>query len=131
MSEYIKTKWNTGDVITADKLNHIEDGIANAGGGSKAIFLVNEVNETQTEGRWVGTTIAPNLTLEELASYLWYFQEGDSWVLAQILIPQSQTTEGKIIVQVAMPPAPGGSTGSLVAIPYDIATGEIVTEWSD
>lgn len=36
MSEYIKTEWNTGDVITADKLNHIEDGIANRSGGENA-----------------------------------------------------------------------------------------------
>ena len=28
---YTKQNWNTGDVITAQKLNHIEDGIANNG----------------------------------------------------------------------------------------------------
>lgn len=39
MSEYIKTEWNTGDVITAEKLNNIENEIANAGGGSKIIEL--------------------------------------------------------------------------------------------
>lgn len=31
---YEKQTWTNGDVITAEKLNHIEDGIANAGGGS-------------------------------------------------------------------------------------------------
>ena len=30
---YTKQTWETGDVITADKLNHMEDGIADAGGG--------------------------------------------------------------------------------------------------
>jgi len=30
---YIKTVWENGDVITKEKLNNIEDGIANAGGG--------------------------------------------------------------------------------------------------
>ena len=30
---YDKNTWQTGDVITANKLNHIEDGIENAGGG--------------------------------------------------------------------------------------------------
>ena len=30
---YDKQTWQTGDVITANKLNHIEDGIAGAGGG--------------------------------------------------------------------------------------------------
>ena len=39
MSEYIKTEWNTGDIITADKLNNIEDGIANISGGTKIIDL--------------------------------------------------------------------------------------------
>lgn len=29
---YDKQNWQTGDVITANKLNHIEDGIANGGG---------------------------------------------------------------------------------------------------
>lgn len=27
---YTKTTWNTGDVITAEKLNHMEDGITSA-----------------------------------------------------------------------------------------------------
>ena len=31
---YEKQNWTSGDVITAEKLNHIEDGIANSGGGS-------------------------------------------------------------------------------------------------
>lgn len=29
---YEKQTWNTGDVITEEKLNHMEDGISNAGG---------------------------------------------------------------------------------------------------
>ena len=29
---YSKQTWKNGDVITEDKLNHIEDGIANGGG---------------------------------------------------------------------------------------------------
>ncbi len=35
---YTKQTWNTGDVITEEKLNHIEDGISNAGG----VLIVNE-----------------------------------------------------------------------------------------
>lgn len=30
---YVKTTWHTGDVVTSAKLNNMEDGIANAGGG--------------------------------------------------------------------------------------------------
>lgn len=29
---YEKTVWNTGDVVTAEKLNKLEDGVQNAGG---------------------------------------------------------------------------------------------------
>lgn len=29
---YTKQTWECGDVITAEKLNHMEDGIANSGG---------------------------------------------------------------------------------------------------
>lgn len=30
---YTKQTWQTGETITAEKLNHMEDGIAGAGGG--------------------------------------------------------------------------------------------------
>lgn len=36
---YSKQTWNTGDVITEEKLNHMEDGIATGGG----IYSVNEM----------------------------------------------------------------------------------------
>lgn len=29
---YEKQEWKCGDVVTADRLNHMEDGIANCGG---------------------------------------------------------------------------------------------------
>lgn len=37
---YTKQTWNTGDVITAQKLNHMEDGIANCG-----LFVVTITND--------------------------------------------------------------------------------------
>jgi hypothetical protein len=30
---YTPTTWQTGDTITAEKLNKLENGVANAGGG--------------------------------------------------------------------------------------------------
>ena len=36
---YTKQTWATGDIITADKMNHMEDGIADSGGGGA--FLIN------------------------------------------------------------------------------------------
>ncbi len=35
---YTKQAWNAGDVITEEKLNHMEDGISNAGG----VLIVNQ-----------------------------------------------------------------------------------------
>ena len=43
---YTPTTWNTGDTITATKLNKIENGIANA--GSAMIVTSSEVNGAQT-----------------------------------------------------------------------------------
>ncbi len=43
---YTPTEWNTGDTITAEKLNNMEQGIASAGGGGA--FLVGIDIQTQT-----------------------------------------------------------------------------------
>lgn len=42
---YDKQNWQTGDVITANKLNHIEDGIANGGG----VLVINAYFDEQTD----------------------------------------------------------------------------------
>lgn len=44
---YDKQNWQTGDVITANKLNHIEDGIAGAGGGG--VLVINAYYDEQTD----------------------------------------------------------------------------------
>lgn len=36
---YEKQTWQTGDVITQEKLNHMEDGIAGAGGGGGVQYV--------------------------------------------------------------------------------------------
>lgn len=38
---YEKQTWVTGEVITEEKLNHMEDGIAGAGGGVDDLMIVN------------------------------------------------------------------------------------------
>ena len=38
---YTPTSWSTGDVITAEKLNKIEDGIAVAGGFGTGLFVIH------------------------------------------------------------------------------------------
>lgn len=42
---YEKQTWLTGEVITKEKLNHMEDGIANGDGGA---FIANMDTETHT-----------------------------------------------------------------------------------
>ena len=44
---YVKQNWECGQVITADKLNHMEDGIA-AGGSTAEPFLMNYTAPTKT-----------------------------------------------------------------------------------
>ena len=39
---YTKNTWKTGDIVTSEKLNHIEDGIANAGG----VMVINVTSGT-------------------------------------------------------------------------------------
>lgn len=49
---YEKQTWVTGEVITKEKLNHMEDGIANGGGGSFVIGVDQEtgaLNKTWKE----------------------------------------------------------------------------------
>lgn len=38
---YEKQTWHNGDTITEQKLNHMEDGIANAGGGGVFTIIAN------------------------------------------------------------------------------------------
>lgn len=42
---YEKQTWNTGDVITATKLNHIEDGIFSGGGTGLINILYDETEQ--------------------------------------------------------------------------------------
>lgn len=49
---YEKTIWNTGDTITAEKMNHIENGIAEVSGSSSSsfsnVFIVNNIASSQS-----------------------------------------------------------------------------------
>lgn len=47
---YEKQEWKCGDVVTADKLNHIEDGIANCGGGSEPLIVTFTQEEEPCSG---------------------------------------------------------------------------------
>lgn len=46
---YIPTEWQTGDVITAEKLNNIENGVASVGSGTLCVGLTGEHIDTLSE----------------------------------------------------------------------------------
>ena len=67
---YEPKAWECGDVITADDLNHIEQGVANAGGGS-APLVVHQVpvgdNSYRLDKTWQEIYDAfPNVCLEDV-----------------------------------------------------------------
>ena len=45
---YEKQTWQCGETITADKLNHMEDGIANSGGGGAVYRMTVERTDVAT-----------------------------------------------------------------------------------
>lgn len=42
---YEKNIWYDGDIVTAEKLNHIEDGISESGGGSSEVLVIGELDK--------------------------------------------------------------------------------------
>lgn len=49
---YTKNTWVTGDIVTSAKLNHMEDGIANAGGLVVAIDWDDTLETTILDKTW-------------------------------------------------------------------------------
>lgn len=52
---YVKQNWETGELITSQKLNHMEDGIAEGGGGA---FMINANDD--------GTSVTLDKTWQEI-----------------------------------------------------------------
>lgn len=59
---YNKTTWTNGDVITAEKLNHMEDGIAS--GGSGGVLVVSTVYDDDSGKTYL------NKTFEEVKNFM-------------------------------------------------------------
>lgn len=45
---YTPTEWSRGDVVTSEKLNKLEQGVAEAGGGSGGGLVVNAVDHEES-----------------------------------------------------------------------------------
>lgn len=69
---YTPTEWKTGDVITADKLNNMEGGIAGAGG----LFVINATNPPS--GQNPSTTPELDKTYSEIKTAI---QQGKNTVM--------------------------------------------------
>lgn len=61
---YTPTTWATGDVITADKLNNIEQGIVNAGGAKALIVTASNLPDKNN----TYTTPTLDKTFDEIAN---------------------------------------------------------------
>lgn len=49
---YIPTEWKNGDIITSEKLNKIENGIASAGGGTNILFATVDMSTATLDKTW-------------------------------------------------------------------------------
>lgn len=54
---YEKQEWKCGDTVTAEKLNHIEDGIANSGSGVLALTSVRTEEVGDCDYHYTGHTL--------------------------------------------------------------------------
>lgn len=65
---YTPTEWKAGDVITSEGLNHMEQGIAGAGGGA-SVLIVHD-NEDTLDKTWQEMhDAAPLVCLENEGAY--------------------------------------------------------------
>ena len=67
---YEKTVWNTGDIVTAEKLNNLENGVASAsggGGGSSVLYAdFDNLSGSMTEPLYKTAALTESYTYEEL-----------------------------------------------------------------
>ena len=95
---YDKQTWANGDVITAEKMNHIESGIEDADGeGSVNVFIVHF---NKQDGEFVAdkTTAEANSALEEGKVVIGIINTGDSlnYVYQMFLYSSVNGWEGHI-----------------------------------
>lgn len=110
---YNKTTWASGDVVTSDKLNHIEDGIA----GAEPLVLtfdtlnVRTISEAVRQGR-------PCIMYSEA-------MEGDAEgvVLVYVTSVLHDETAGKYIISLAM--CNTDATASPIRLAADTLDGEL------
>lgn len=82
---YAPTQWNTGDVVTAEKLNKLEQGVAAAGGGSgDGNLLVVDATATRTNDAETNENIVSTVTFDKTFAELKSAYEGGAVMLCRV-----------------------------------------------
>jgi len=100
---YEKQTWNNGDIISAEKLNHIEDGIESSGTGSGNVFIVNCTNDKDhteyvLDKTWEQIHEAMNSGLAVFIFDKWNEQESitSTQVVKIFVIPKGQSSSDEL-----------------------------------
>ena len=76
---YTKQTWATGDTITAEKLNHMEDGIVQGGGVTIVTISVNYDEQTEEETYTADKTYAELSAIIENGGYVVAYEAVDDY----------------------------------------------------
>lgn len=95
---YEKQTWVTGDIITADKMNHMEDGISDAG----KVMVLGSTYELSTETTTLDKTWK-EIVDSMLAGYFIIYPTGVDTNVSVGFVIQAQTMPNSYIVSVYMP----------------------------
>lgn len=98
---YIPTEWQTGDIVTAEKLNKLEEGVASGGGGGGgAIILYPTLSVPAVEG--LPDPLMPDAdwepSAEELPIYASYEANGDALTYAEMVSIYEAAVSGTPVV---------------------------------
>lgn len=104
---YEKQTWATGDIVTSSKLNHMEDGIAGAGGG---LVVGMDLSSMAMDKTWQQIYDAPfavlkvidptqNVTTDLISAAI--IDGSDYTVLVNTIINQGSVTQKVFVAQSA------------------------------
>lgn len=63
---YEKNTWKTGDIVTSEKLNHMEEGIANGGDSGGGVTILNVTAQPDFSTSPPSTIYVPDKTYDEI-----------------------------------------------------------------
>ena len=97
---YIPTQWQTGDIVTADKLNKIENAVANGGGGGILILELTAVQDGYDIGASFNDLKDAFMSGKKIITHIEFEEDGvdgDAWSNLNIIeLLEGETSEGSI-----------------------------------